>query len=472
MSESFGDRPTPFAGADPLTVLYELLLRAERNTGPIEPCAIDAALKYVAVHVAAADQPGEAIGTAHASRQPTICHMTSDRHDLRRLFTFAQSAELGAIFLVASSPNFTSLDGNDAVNIVEALLISIEHAAQGVPTIVRYFVPEATQRRRDRPVARCQLTLIERRLLPEVLERSIVQRVRWDMATSPTVAPVAEAVNQRALVGCDETASAELVGPLSTMATALRRAKALHGATEATNDMSILNDDERLRVMLGGTAANGTAAFVIGAAQLTALPPAPRSAMLILCEADLTAGLPAGVSHARAQGWSVAVPTTPATVVGFAAWAHRSSTPLVMLVDPAHEHTTWGPLPLDDDWSTPLGCDRVVVRGDGLTIVATGADVEHAVQAAQILADESHTAATVIEAHSIEPLGSQAAAEAVRLTHRVLIVRSPNDPLFVSDRLASIISQTAFFELDAPPTIVTSSGVDSIVTAARSVLAL
>ncbi len=482
MREPIGSRPAlerVCLDASSAAALYECVLRAERATvkssdpaTASQMCGAHAAINWIQqqtdVVVANDNLAAHALGMAIGLPDSVVLsHLPSDIHDLRRLFDAAIHSKARIVYVTVTSPQFTDLDSGDAVGIAEALAVAVEQASIGEPSIVRYSLAPEAVRRRDRASARCQLTFIERRMLPDVLDYMTVavSRLPRPATIAPTPAAIPEAAEVVELV--DESKDAP-IGPSSTIATAVRRAREAHQQPAMVDVELMLTDDEQLKVMLGTASAGGSATLTIRGDQLESLPAPSHSGTLIICESDMSHGLPHGLAQATERGWAVAAPTTPADVEGLATSALRAAQPLILLIDTETANSTWGPLPLDDGWVVPVGPARVARSGEAITIVAVGPAVSCALEAARQLAIDG-CEATVIDARTLHPLGVDAAARSARMTHRVLIIDEASG-LHIAARIAAAVTSEAFFELDAPPMIITATHPDSIVAAARIML--
>ena len=465
MREPIGDRLD-------LSRLYMHVLRAERAGFPLRFQAVEGALAWIAEGgVAVIDEPpARAIGAALADRNHVVvCHLADDAHDLRRVYEFAEANKLSVIFLANAAPQFTDLDSGNAIGIGDALMIGVAHAVEGIPSIIRYSMGGEPQQRRDRPAARCQLALIERRLLPEPMERRYGAEARHP-TTHEAHAPCVTERDTAATVTGDEAPFEESapVGPSSTMDTAVRRARELYSSDAPMDSIEILTVDERLQVLLGATTTGARTALTIDASHLPSLPRAAGVATLIICETDLPHSLPHGLVQAAANGWYIAIPTTPADVLGLAARALRTATPLILVIDPNSANRTWGPLPLDDSWTLPLDRSRICITGSDLTIVAYGTAVADAQSAARRLIEEG-VSVTVIDIRTLHPLPLDEVVAAAKATHRALVVVDAKDPLYLGARIAAEISRGAFYELDAPVSVA-SGDANAITKAAHTII--
>ena len=116
----------------------------------------------------------------------------------------------------------------------------------------------------------------------------------------------------------------------------------------------------------------------------------------------------------------VAIPSTPADAKGLLAAAIRDPDPVVVLEPKLHYRTMRGEVP-EGEHVVPLGKARVVREGDDVTLVAYGAMVPLAEQAADAL--EGEASAEVLDIRTLKPLDEEALLAAAAKTGRVVIVQ-------------------------------------------------
>jgi acetoin:2,6-dichlorophenolindophenol oxidoreductase subunit beta len=152
-------------------------------------------------------------------------------------------------------------------------------------------------------------------------------------------------------------------------------------------------------------------------------------------------------------GLKVVVPSTPADMVGLFAAAVRDPDP-VIVVEPKVLYASKGEVP-DGEIVDELGVARTVRPGEDLTIVALGAMVPKAVEAAERLAADG-VAAEVIDVRSLVPLDVGAIRSSVeRTAHLVTVEENPRLCGWGAE-VASIVADESFFALDGPIVRVTA----------------
>jgi pyruvate dehydrogenase E1 component beta subunit len=162
--------------------------------------------------------------------------------------------------------------------------------------------------------------------------------------------------------------------------------------------------------------------------------------------AEHSASLEALAMHT--PGLKVALPATPADAKGLLKTAIRDPNP-VLFFEHKGLYRTKGPVPVSDEHLVPFGQAAVRRSGDGLTIVATGAMVDRALEAAGRLAADG-IEAEVIDPRTLVPLDIDTIVASVEKTSRALVVHEAVRTGGAGAEIASQISERAFFSLDAP----------------------
>ncbi len=153
------------------------------------------------------------------------------------------------------------------------------------------------------------------------------------------------------------------------------------------------------------------------------------------------------VMWAHAVGWQVAVPSNAEDAAGLLRAAMRSNNPTIFfehryLVD---AKTARRPYP-GDDFIVPLGRARIVREGNDLTVVTWGAMVERCERAAE----EVGGSIEIIDLRTVAPWDREAVLESVTKTSRCLVVHEDTITAGFGAEIAAMLTQEAFFYLDAP----------------------
>jgi 2-oxoisovalerate dehydrogenase E1 component len=150
---------------------------------------------------------------------------------------------------------------------------------------------------------------------------------------------------------------------------------------------------------------------------------------------------------ARRAGLTVVAPATAAAAKGMLAAAIRSVGP-VALLEPASLYAGAAtPLPAGDYEVLP-GRARVARAGDGVTVVAWGAGVGAALEAAEEAAAQG-VAVEVIDLQTLAPLDLETVLAAVERSGRLVVVDDAPGGGVGAD-LVALVAQDGFWHLDAP----------------------
>src|SRR4051812_33042422 len=151
--------------------------------------------------------------------------------------------------------------------------------------------------------------------------------------------------------------------------------------------------------------------------------------------------------YVHTPGVKVAIPSTPADAKGLLAAAIRDPDPVVIFEPKLHYRTTKGEVP-EGEHVVPLGQARLAREGGDLTLVAYGAMVPLAEQAADALADEASV--EVLDIRSLKPLDEQALLSSAAKTGRDVIVQEAPRTAGYGAELAAILAEKAILDLHGP----------------------
>src|SRR5437899_1694996 len=155
--------------------------------------------------------------------------------------------------------------------------------------------------------------------------------------------------------------------------------------------------------------------------------------------------LHAWVSHV--PGLKVVLPSTPYDAKGLLKTAIRDDNPVVFFEDKMM-YQLKGPVP-EGDYTIPFGVADIKRAGTDITIVATSSMVQIALAAAELL-EEFDISAEVIDPRTVWPLDEKTLIESVKKTSRAIVVDEGYGRYGVKAEIASVISEGAFFNLEAP----------------------
>jgi 2-oxoisovalerate dehydrogenase E1 component beta subunit len=108
-----------------------------------------------------------------------------------------------------------------------------------------------------------------------------------------------------------------------------------------------------------------------------------------------------------------------------------------------------------DDYVVPIGKAAVRREGRDISIITYGAMVYTALDAADILQQESIDV-EIVDLRSLNPLDREAVGETVKKTNKVIILHEATRTGGIAGELAAIINEDAFDHLDGPIVRVTS----------------
>lgn len=107
---------------------------------------------------------------------------------------------------------------------------------------------------------------------------------------------------------------------------------------------------------------------------------------------------------------------------------------------------------IEFDGNVPtIGRGQVVREGSDLSIVAYGAMIHEALQAASRAQQELDVGVEVIDPIVLKPMDWQTVEDSVKKTHRIMVVHESWEACSVGSWIIAGILENVFFELDAPP---------------------
>ena len=155
--------------------------------------------------------------------------------------------------------------------------------------------------------------------------------------------------------------------------------------------------------------------------------------------------LQAWVSHV--PGLKVAIPSTPYDAKGLMKSAIRDENPVVFFEDKMM-YKLKGPVP-SEEYLIPFGAADIKRQGSDITLVATSSMVQVALGAASKL-EAAGISAEVIDPRTTSPLDRQTLIDSARKTSRAIVLDEGYQSYGVTAELAAVISEGAFYYLDAP----------------------
>jgi pyruvate dehydrogenase E1 component beta subunit len=168
-----------------------------------------------------------------------------------------------------------------------------------------------------------------------------------------------------------------------------------------------------------------------------------------------------GAQHSQSvENWAMAIPglkvvapSNPRDVIGLMAAAVRDDDPVVFF-EQKSLYATKQDVP-DGEIVDRLGTARVAREGSDVTIVALAAMVPRALAAAERLAAEGIDA-EVVDLRSLVPLDMSTVLRSVAKTSRLATVEENPRLCGWGGELTSIVTEEAFYDLDAPTLRITT----------------
>lgn len=150
----------------------------------------------------------------------------------------------------------------------------------------------------------------------------------------------------------------------------------------------------------------------------------------------------------HACGLKVVMPSTPADAKGLLKASIRDNNPVVFFEQRSLYDSLKGPVP-DGDFVVPLGKADVKRRGKDVTLVATGAMVHRALEAAQEL-ERTGIDVEVVDPRTLRPLDEETLLGSVDKTGRLVIVHEAWVTGGYGAEVAALVAEKAFSSLKAP----------------------
>ena len=152
---------------------------------------------------------------------------------------------------------------------------------------------------------------------------------------------------------------------------------------------------------------------------------------------------------AGTPGLKVVSPANPADAKGLLKSAIRDEDP-VLVIENLPIYKEKGDVPLDPEFTTPIGLANVAREGSDLTIVSHSFATVRALHVAEQLASEHEVEAEVVDLRSLRPLDMETVAASVAKTNRVLCVEEGWPSYGVTAEIAARVGKACFDDLDAP----------------------
>ena len=147
-------------------------------------------------------------------------------------------------------------------------------------------------------------------------------------------------------------------------------------------------------------------------------------------------------------GLKIVAPTTPYDIKGLLTAAIEDPDPVLFLEHKKTYRSVKGEVP-EGHFTIPIGKADVKKPGTQLTVVSYGYNLHQALDAARELETEG-VSIEVIDLRSIRTMDKTTILTSVRKTRKLLIVHEDNKFGGIGAEISAMVSEEAFFELDAP----------------------
>ncbi len=420
------------------------------------------------------------------------------------------------------------IDGNDPLVVYRTVREAAERARNGGgPTLIeartyRYYAhtsddddrlyrtrEEVEMWRRKDPLAILKQYLIERRLLPELLEEEMESSIRRELVlavekaesspdpTDPYTHVYANPIEPKDAVTGPEP---EPTGKTVNMITAINQA--LHDVMDLYDDVVVFGEDVadpkggvfkatvKLTDRFGHHRCFNTPlseSLIIGAALGMAAAgkrPVPeiqfadyihpafdqivsevarvhyrsngRWTTPMVIRTPYGGGIHGALYHSQSiegfythvPGLKVVVPSTPADVKGLLMSAVEDPDPVMFLEPKKLYRLRKGPYP-EGEHRVPLGRAAIRRSGSAVSVITYGAMAHFAEEAGQSLESDGIDV-EIIDLRTLRPLDWPTIAESVKKTSRALIVHEDNEFMGFGAEIAAQLADKAFEDLDAP----------------------
>lgn len=162
---------------------------------------------------------------------------------------------------------------------------------------------------------------------------------------------------------------------------------------------------------------------------------------------------------AHIPGLKVVIPADPYEAKGLLASALRDPDPVVFF-EPARVYRAIKTEVPEESYTIPLGQARVVREGRDVTVLAWGAHVRTAKEAAQRLEAEGAADVEVIDVRTLSPFDYETVAASVKKTGRAVVVHEAPRTCGFGGEISAQIMERAVLHLQAPVLRVT--GFDTV----------
>jgi pyruvate dehydrogenase E1 component beta subunit len=154
-------------------------------------------------------------------------------------------------------------------------------------------------------------------------------------------------------------------------------------------------------------------------------------------------------TYGHIPGVKVVVPSGPRNARALLLSAIRDPDPVVFL-EPKRSYRAFREEVPDAEETLPIGKAQVVEEGKDLTLVAWGAMMRTALQAAQAVREKRGASIEVVDLLTVSPMDDATILESLRKTGRAVVVQEGSRSLGVAAEIIARINDKALLSLEAP----------------------
>lgn len=143
------------------------------------------------------------------------------------------------------------------------------------------------------------------------------------------------------------------------------------------------------------------------------------------------------------------MPSRPYDAKGMLKSAIRAEDPVIFLEPKSIYRTVREEVP-DDDYTIPIGRGRIVREGSDVTIVAYGAMVYRAVEAAELVERKHGWSVEIIDLRTLSPFDKDLIISSIEKTGRLVIVHEAPRTLGLGAEIAAYVAENAIHLLRGP----------------------
>src|SRR5213592_2929319 len=165
--------------------------------------------------------------------------------------------------------------------------------------------------------------------------------------------------------------------------------------------------------------------------------------------------------YAHVPGLKMVIPSGPRTARALLTSAIRDPDPVIFFESKALYHAAKEEIPEESE-TFPIGRAQVVREGGDLTLVAYGAMLRVAREAADVLQAEDRVETEVVDLLTIAPLDRETIVTSVGKTGRAVVIHEAPKSFGPGAEIAASIMEGAFLHLEAPVRRVTANDVSFV----------